>query len=242
MGCCKMLEVKNITKTLGKKKVLDSVSLKVSPGEIVFLLGRSGVGKSVLLKVIVGILTQETGSIFVDGMETQPQSEELMTNIRKQCGLVFQLPALLDALSIRENLLLGLEAISPAVFEQQLKAVELEPTVLDSYPRELSVGSQKKVSIMRTLLRKPEYLLFDEPTTGLDPLSARLINQVIRHMAKEMGAGCLIVSHDVRSAIEMGEKILLLDEGKIVFEGSPQNFKTSAQPLAALFVKDTVFL
>lgn len=236
-----MLEIRNISKKFGQKTLLEKVSLQLGPGEIVFLLGRSGVGKSVLLKLIVGLLAQDSGQVIVDGEETHPQDEESMTEIRKKCGLVFQLPALLDSLTVRENLFFGMENLGSVDLEAQMQAIELEKSVLGKYPRELSFGTQKKVSLLRTTLRRPKYLLFDEPTTGLDPVSVRATNQTILTLAKKLGAGCLIVSHDVRSAIEIAERVILLDNGKLVFEGTPEKMKTTKLSLASEFMKDTVF-
>lgn len=237
-----MLEIKNLSKSFGSRRILDSISFSLVPGEVVFFLGRSGVGKSVLLKIIVGLLSQDSGQVWIDGQETQPGNEEAMTEIRKKCGLVFQLPALLDSLTILENLMFGLEKAFVESISEGMKAIGLDESILKKYPRELSFGIQKKVSFLRTTLRKPRYLLFDEPTTGLDPISTRTTNQNISSLAKSLGAGCFIVSHDVRSAIDMGERILILDQGKICFDGTPHEMKTTQQGLAADFVKETVFL
>lgn len=236
-----MLEVKHITKELKGQKILNDISLSLPRESILFVLGRSGVGKSVLLKTIVGLIIQDKGTVMIDGVPTDPQSEENMVSVRKKCGLVFQMPALLDSLTVEENLLFAIEGLKPTDLEEKLSWVGLEKSCLKSYPLELSFGVQKKVSLLRTLLLAPDYLLFDEPTTGLDPVSTELTNQTIVQSSRIFKAGCLVVSHDVRSALKLADEIILLDSGTIVFRGSPQEFQKSEIQLVRNFLKGTVF-
>lgn len=237
-----MLEVKHVTKEFKGTKVLNDISLSLPKESILFVLGRSGVGKSVLLKTIVGLIIQDEGTVLIDGVPTRPQSEEEMVSVRKKCGLVFQMPALLDSLTVEENLAFAMGKVSLAELGEKLSWVGLEKSCLPSYPLELSFGVQKKVSLLRTLLLKPDYLLFDEPTTGLDPVSTELTNQTIIQAAKVFKAGCLVVSHDVRSALKLADEIVLLDAGAIVFRGSSQEFQKSENELVKNFLKGTVFL
>lgn len=237
-----MLEIRKLSKKFNDRTVLEPVNLNIEPSQIVFVLGKSGVGKSVLLKMIVGLILPSEGEVWLDGIKTEPTQEEAMVEVRRNCGLVFQLPALFDSLTIEENLLFGKEAKNKALLREKLSWVHLNPEVLSLFPAQLSFGEQKKVSLLRTLLSEPKYLLFDEPTTGLDPVVTRLVNELIKNCAKSLGAGCLVVSHDLASALEFADKIILVDEGKFVFEGSTQDFEKCQLPLAQAFKKGTVKL
>ncbi|NBT57614.1 ATP-binding cassette domain-containing protein [bacterium] len=235
-----MLELKSISKNFKNKTILDQLSLELPREKTVFVLGRSGVGKSVLLKIIVGLILQDSGEVWVNGERTTPDDDNRMVHFRKQCGLVFQMPALLDSMTIQENLQFGLEKNGAEEFATGLDWVRLSKSVLQKYPSELSFGAQKKVSVLRTLLRAPEFILFDEPTTGLDPVATEVTNKMIRNVVRERKTGCLVVSHDVKSALELADTILLLDAGKVVFKGGPGEFLKSELPLVRAFCAGTV--
>ena len=237
-----MLELKSITKKFANKVVLNSVNLRLQRSQILFVLGRSGVGKSVLLKTIVGLIPQDRGEVWINGEKTDPLNEEKMVTVRQKCGLVFQMPALLDSLTLQENLEFGLEGNQKSGLRKYLDWVQLSEGVLSRYPSEVSFGTQKKVSVVRTLLREPQFILFDEPTTGLDPISREVTNQMIRNVVKESETGCVVVSHDIQSAIELANSIMLLDEGRVVFEGTPEAFRNSDQGLIRSFCKGMVVL
>jgi phospholipid/cholesterol/gamma-HCH transport system ATP-binding protein len=237
-----MLELKSISKKFGNKVVLNSVSLTLERGQILFVLGRSGVGKSVLLKTIVGLIPQDEGEVWIQGEKTDPLNEEKMVSVRKTCGLVFQMPALLDSLTLQENLEFGLKRDQKTGLRKYLDWVQLSEESLSRYPGEVSFGTQKKVSVIRTLLREPQFILFDEPTTGLDPVSREVTNQMIRNVVQESETGCIVVSHDIQSAMELANSIMLLDEGSVVFEGTPEAFRNSDQALIRSFCKGMVVL
>ncbi|NBX75792.1 MAG: ATP-binding cassette domain-containing protein [Proteobacteria bacterium] len=237
-----MLELKAISKTFGNRAVLRSVSLTLNRGQICFVLGRSGVGKSVLLKTIVGLIPQDSGEVWIQSEKTDPQNEEQMVSVRQKCGLVFQMPALLDSLTLQENLEFGLKPEKLARLGKYLDWVQLSRERLSRYPAEVSFGTQKKASVVRTLLREPQFILFDEPTTGLDPVSRQVTNQMIRNVVKESHSGCIVVSHDVQSAIELASTIILLDQGQVIFQGTPESFCSSEQPLARAFCNGMVLL
>lgn len=237
-----MLELRGISKTLGNKRVLCDLDLKVCPKEIVYVLGRSGVGKSVLLKTIVGLIVQDSGEVFVEGVRTEPGNEDQMALVRKKCGLVFQTPTLLDSLNVLENLLFAFEEENRSTLSEALEWVNLSSEVLELLPDQLSYGAQKKISFLRTLLLRPKYLLFDEPTTGLDPISSESTNRLIKKGAELSGAGVIVVSHDVKSAIKLANRIQVMDEGRFVFSGTPGEFEKSEVALVKAFRENTVFL
>jgi phospholipid/cholesterol/gamma-HCH transport system ATP-binding protein len=239
-----MIEFKNVSKAFGPKRVLDGMSFQVGPGEIVFLLGRSGVGKSVTLKHLVGLIRPDSGEIYVDGKAITGLSEDAFFDVRKKCGMVFQFPALIDSLTVYENVAFGLRAhaLCPAaeerdVVRQKLALVGLADAVLEKYPSELSYGMQKRASIARTLAVQPSYLLFDEPTTGLDPVSTKRIHSLIESLSRKLQVASLVISHDMEGALSIADRILLIDKGKVVDSGTPAHMRQSKHPLTSQFLQ-----
>lgn len=238
-----MIVVSKITKSFGSRLVLDDISFEARPGESLFILGKSGVGKSVLLKLIVGLIASDQGSISVGGQKVDVENPRLLAQVRRKCGLVFQFPALLDSATVFENIAFGLRArglvedpnlIEPRVIEQ-MRTVDLDTSFLNSYPNQLSYVAQKKVSIARTLAVSPDYLLFDEPTTGMDPVATAVLNELLKKLKRELNVTTIVVSHDIKSALACADRLILIDHGKIVFDGEPKNFKSSNVPLAIDF-------
>jgi phospholipid/cholesterol/gamma-HCH transport system ATP-binding protein len=252
-----------VSKSFGTKNILNEVSFEVKKGEILFILGKSGMGKSVTLKHIIGVLSPDAGSVFVDDMEVSalggaddedhPDKAAALVKVRQRCGMVFQHPALLDSLTNFENIAFGLrtpqyllkagkrlseEEISVIVHEK-LKLVQVDPEILSLYPHEVSYGVQKRVSMARTLAPEPEYLLFDEPTTGLDPLSTSSVNQLIYDLSRKLRVTSLIVSHDMACALSIADQILFLDQGKIILIASPTQVMKSEIPLVQDFFRET---
>lgn len=225
--------------------MLSGVSLSLQPGEIKFVLGKSGTGKSVLLKCIVGLLSADQGEIWFAGKNVTRLTEEEYLEMRTRCGLVFQQPALLDWMSVFENIKMGLVRD-----ESPLSSIEIEErirSVLDSVglqniehlrPSQLSFGMQKRVSLARALALRPAALLYDEPTTGLDPIASHQINQLIYSLAKKSASSALVVSHDIHCALEIADEILLLDQGKVIARGSPEQICTHRDPMVSEFLKD----
>ncbi|MCX6103646.1 MAG: ATP-binding cassette domain-containing protein [Proteobacteria bacterium] len=238
-----MININNLCKSFDNRKVLENISFSVVKGECVFVLGKSGVGKSVLLKNIVGLVLPESGTITVDELKVDSQRPEELSLIRQRCGLVFQFPALLDSVTVFENICFGLRARGlltsqveiEARVKEKLKLVGLSEIVLNQMPTELSFGAQKRVSIARTLAVEPEYLLFDEPTTGMDPIATAGLNQLIKNLTVKLQVTSIVVSHDIKSALAVGTRIILLEEGGIVFDGKPEAFKTCSITLAQEF-------
>ncbi|MFM8313559.1 MAG: ABC transporter ATP-binding protein [Deltaproteobacteria bacterium] len=241
-----MISVKQVSKSFGERRVLNQITMQVAPGECVFVLGKSGVGKSVLLKLMVGLNSPESGEIHVAGLKVEAENSQTLAQIRKKCGLVFQFPALLDSVSVFENISFGIRAreisVNPSEIEakvrEKLSLVGLNEKVLGKFPTELSFSTQKRVSIARTLAVEPDYLLFDEPTTGMDPIATTGLNHLIKKLSQELKVTTVVVSHDIKSAFAVGDRIILLDQGQIVFEGSAEKFKTSTASLAKQFQEE----
>lgn len=243
-----MISFQRVYKSFGLREVLKGISFDVPAGQILFILGTSGTGKSVLLKNIVGLLQPTSGSILVDGEDVALKTEEEMFPIRRKCGMVFQHPALFDSLSVFENIAFGLRKHQPDLSESQLRArveeclalVNLQPTVLERMPQDISYGMQKRVSLARTVAVNPKILLFDEPTTGLDPVTTRAINQLIQELSRKLKTTSLVVSHDMQCALDIADHIIVLDKGEIVDQGSPTELKKSTHPLVRDFLKEAL--
>ena len=254
------IRFENVHKSFGTKNILNGVSFEVKPSEILFILGKSGMGKSVTLKHIIGVLEPDQGKIFVKDFEVTamftPERREELPKVRQLCGMVFQHPALLDSLSSFENIAFGLrtpqyqskvgrklseEEITEIVHEK-LALVHLDPEILPLSPFEVSYGVQKRISMARTLAPGPEYLLFDEPTTGLDPLSTSSINALIFELSRKLKVTSIIVSHDMACALSIADKVLFLDQGKILLLASPKQVIQSQIPLVQDFFKETLAL
>ncbi len=238
-----MIEFKNVEKSFGAKAVLRGISFTVHPGEIVFLLGKSGVGKSVTLRHLVGLVEPDSGEIWIDGVEVTRFDERQWMAVRRKCALVFQQPALMDSLSVEENLLFGLRAMGNAdadlLTERARKAlgqVQLPEEILGKMPSELSHGYQKRVSMARAVVLEPKYLLFDEPTTSLDPVASQGVQELIVRLCKTLNAGALVVSHDMPGALAIADRILLIEGGRILDHGTPAEIRGSAVPLTQAFL------
>ncbi len=254
------IRFQNVYKAFAEKQILDGVSFQVNAGEILFILGKSGMGKSVTLKHIIGVLEPDQGKIFVDefevsSMHTYDQKDEL-TLVRQRCGMVFQHPALLDSLTNFENVAFGLRTpqyrkkIGRTLTEEEINAIVLKTIklvhvnedTLPLKPYEVSYGVQKRISMARTLAPGPEYLLFDEPTTGLDPLSTSSINKLIFELSRKLKVTSIIVSHDMACALSIADQILFLDQGKVLLCAPPKEVIHSTIPLVQDFFKETMSL
>lgn len=241
-----MIEFKNLVKKFGERTVLNGLSFAIKEAEIVFILGTSGTGKSVLLKSLVGLLQPEAGEIWIDNQEVSRFSEQEYMNIRKKCGMVFQQPALFDSLSVYENVAFGLrrhfsfseEEIQTKV-SQALSLVHLGK-IQEKFPNELSYGMQKRVSLARTVALEPKILLFDEPTTGLDPVTTNAVNQLIQELSRKLRTTSIVVSHDMQCALSIADRIVVLDKGQIVESGTPDQLKKSKVPLVMDFLAEVV--
>lgn len=222
-----MIEIVNLHKSFYDNHVLRGVNLKVYDGETLVIIGKSGCGKSVLLKHIMGILKPDEGKVLVNGIDIN-HSESNLFEIRKRFGMVFQGAALFDSLTVAENVIIGLREHTRLSYremldiaKEKLSLVGLEGTE-HLKPAELSGGMKKRVGIARALALDPEYILYDEPTTGLDPIMADRINRLMLDLKKRLKKTTIMVTHDMHSAFMVGDRIAMLDEGKIIFEGTPE--------------------
>jgi len=242
-----MIRFNNVIKKFGEREVLKGISFEAKEGEILFVLGTSGTGKSVLLKNIVGLLRPTSGEIYVDDVEVSQLTEEEYFPIRKKCGMVFQHPALFDSLTIYENVAYGLrrhksEMTEPEIADKvqtSLELVHLEG-VEQKRTNELSYGMQKRVSLARTIALDPKILLFDEPTTGLDPVTTNAVNQLILDLSRKLKTTSMVISHDMKCALSIADRIMMLDKGHVVAFGSPEEMKKSTQPLVKDFLAEVL--
>lgn len=233
------IEIRNLYKAFGRKQVLNGVDLDVKKGESLVVIGGSGTGKSVLIKCIQGLLVPDSGSIKIDGEETV----ETGKNIHEKMGMLFQGAALFDSLSVWENVafvplqkskISRKEAKNEAI--KVLKQVGLAADVADLSPAELSGGMQKRVGLARAIITKPEIIFFDEPTTGLDPIMADVINDLIIESAKGLGATTLTITHDMASARKIADRIAMLYQGKIIWIGTVAEMEESDNPYLRQFI------
>jgi phospholipid/cholesterol/gamma-HCH transport system ATP-binding protein len=239
-----MIEFKNVIKKFGERTVLNGITFKVKEGDIIFILGTSGTGKSVLLKNIVGLMRPEEGEIWIDGQEVSRLSEVEYFPIRKKCGMVFQHPALFDSLTIYENVAFGvrrhLKLPEDQVKERVIRSLALVnlKNIESRMPAEISYGMQKRVSLARTVAIEPRILLFDEPTTGLDPVTTNAVNMLIKNLSRTLKTTSVVVSHDMQCALEIADRVIVLDKGQIVEDASPELLRKSKVPLVRDFLAE----
>jgi phospholipid/cholesterol/gamma-HCH transport system ATP-binding protein len=235
-----MITLENLTKSFGSRTVLKGVTLEIPEGQNTVIIGGSGAGKSVTLKLIVGLLEPDAGRVLVDGADVQQLDRNQLRALRGRIGYVFQFAALFDSLTVAENIRLGLvrrgcdEALIRERVEESLAVVDLTGTE-DKLPSELSGGMRKRVGIARAIALKPSYILYDEPTTGLDPITSSVMDQLIMR-TRDLGVTGLVVTHDMRSAFTVGDRIALLHQGEIRQSGSVQEIRTSEDPIVRQFI------
>ena len=237
------IRIRDLHKSFGPKRVLDGIDLEVRQGESVVVIGGSGTGKSVLLKCILGIMQPEQGSIEIDGVEVTGLSRRAREEVMHKFGMLFQGAALFDSLPVWENVAFGLlqvKKLERAAARQRaievLGRVGLPPDVADLSPAELSGGMQKRVGLARAIATQPEILFFDEPTTGLDPIMADVINQLIARSVRELGATAVSITHDLASARKIADRIAMLYQGKIVWQGPVAEIDHSGNPFVDQFI------
>ena len=237
-----VIVIRHLVKRFGSQTVLDSVDLDVRDGETMVVMGRSGCGKTVLLRHIIGLVRPDSGVILVDGLDVPRLGVKALTQLRKRFGMVFQSSALFDSMTVEQNVGLALRkhsGLSEAEIRDRIAAslgrVELKG-VEDLLPSELSGGMKKRVSLARAIATSPEFILYDEPTAGLDPVTARAINKLIVRLKEGMSVTSVVVTHDVASAFEIGDRIAFLHEGDIRLTGTPDEVSCSDDPVVDEFI------
>ncbi len=240
-----MVIIKDICKSFNGKRVLNTINLDFRDGEILTIVGKSGVGKSVLLKLVIGLIDSDSGSINVDNILL---GRNTVYDIRKKIGFVFQSSALIESLPIEENIGLALryihnldnDTISRSV-RDAIKMVKLDEKVASMYPSNLSGGMLKRAAIARAIILKPKYIFYDEPTTGLDPIVARAIEELILSLNNKLNTTSIIVTHDINSAVGISDRIAMLSKGEITFSGTVDDFNKTENQYVKEF-KDAYFL
>lgn len=244
MGITPMIEYEDVHKRFDAP-VLSGVNLAVMPGETMSVLGTSGTGKSVLLKTTIGLIIPDRGDVRIDGRSVYQDGKGSLRELRKSVRYVFQYAALFDSLSVYENIEMGLD---PEALEalpkgevldriaKSLENVNLDPRkVLNKLPAELSGGMRKRVGLARAIVGEPRIVLYDEPVTGLDPVNAATVNHLIISIAERTKVTSIVVTHDIEGALEMSDRVALLDSGKLRFVGTPDEFRRSTEPLVMAF-------
>jgi phospholipid/cholesterol/gamma-HCH transport system ATP-binding protein len=237
-----MIEVRDLHKSFGTLKVLMGVNLRIEQGQAVVIIGRSGGGKSVLLKHLIGLLPPDHGAVLVDGQDLACMDERELLPVRRRFGMLFQMAALFDSLTVYDNVSFVLhrekqhnEAEIRQLVAEALAMVELSG-IEKKMPSELSGGMRKRVGLARAIVYRPEILLFDEPTTGLDPLAAARIDQLIRRVWDQLKVTTIAVTHDMKSAKSIGDRILMLHEGRIYADDTADRILNSNDPVVSNFV------
>jgi len=237
------IEIRGLRKSFGKKIVLDGIDLDVAKGSSMVVIGGSGTGKSVLIKCILGILTPDSGSIKIDGTEVTKMSRKARQDIMRKFGMLFQGGALFDSIRVWENITFALlqnrqisKTKARELAIEKLKSVGLSADVSNLSPAELSGGMQKRVALARAIAANPEIIFFDEPTTGLDPIMADVINELIVKCSKDLGATTLSITHDMASVRKIAQHVAMLYNGKLIWQGEASQIDKSNNPYVDQFV------
>jgi phospholipid/cholesterol/gamma-HCH transport system ATP-binding protein len=240
------IAVKALSKSFGAQNVLNGIDLSVARGETVVVLGRSGTGKSVLLKLLIGLQEPDSGSIQVEGQEITGLEGKELNQIRKKMGFLFQQAALYDSLTVEENVIFPLSRHTTlSAEERKAKARELLSSVgmekaLEKMPSQISGGMQKRVGLARALALDPSVVLLDEPTAGLDPITSGEIGELISQLQKHRHMTSLVVTHDIHGARQIADRMVMVNEGNILIEGTFEELQKSADPFVVQFLKDAV--
>ena len=237
------IEIRGLSKRFGRKVVLDGLDLTVPQGKNTVVIGGSGTGKSVLIKCVVGLLRADAGEVLIDGEDVTKMDERELVRVRKKFGMLFQASALFDSMNVEENVSFALRRLHrypehqvPNVVEEKLAMVGLS-NIQHLMPAELSGGMKKRVGLARAIAAEPEILLYDEPTTGLDPIMADVINDLIIRLRESLGVTSISITHDMASAYKIADYIAMLYKGKIIEVGTPDQIRHSANPVVSQFVE-----
>lgn len=240
-----MIEIKNLKKRFGSKEVLQGVNLNISKGITLVIIGRSGCGKSVLLKHIIGLLKPDEGEVLIEGKDISIMKEKEVYEIRKKFGFLFQGAALFDSMDVEENIGLALKE-NTDISKEKIKEIVAEklelvglPNIEHMKPSDLSGGMKKRVSLARSLSTNPEYILYDEPTTGLDPVMSDQIDDLIKDLANKLKVTSVVVTHDIFSVYDVADEVAMMHEGKIYFHGTPKELTETSDQLIRDFLNRT---
>ena len=237
------IELVDIHKSFGEKEVLKGFSLSVADGETLSVVGASGSGKSVMLKHIVGLLRPDHGDVWIDGENVSRLDQESLYTVRRKVGYVFQFAALFDSMSLAENVAMALRRLDDYTPDrirdrvaECLRLVDLDG-LEDRYPSELSGGQRKRAGLARAIATQPKYLLYDEPTTGLDPLTTAVIDDLIIRMSDKLGVTGLVITHDMKSAFHISDRVAMLYDGRVHHQGTPEAFRATEDPVVRAFIE-----
>jgi phospholipid/cholesterol/gamma-HCH transport system ATP-binding protein len=238
-----MIDLEDVHLTFGDRPILEGIWLEVDRGETLVVMGGSGQGKSTILRIILGLLEPDAGSVYVHGVNVVHANQEVLDEVRRDIGMVFQGGALFDSLTVGENLAFrqreegeGSEDTIAEVVVEKLSFVDLEARVAGLMPSELSGGMRKRVAIARAIVGNPKIVLYDEPTTGLDPITSGTINALINKLRDTQNVASIVVTHDIESALTVGDRFAMLKDGDIIFEGSADDIMTTEQAYVREFI------
>jgi len=240
-----MIDIQNLKKKFGDKEVLRGINLTIEKGITLVVIGRSGEGKSVLLKHIIGLLKPDSGHIYIEGKDITVMNEKELYEIRKKFGFLFQGAALFDSMNVEENIGLALKENTSLskneiadIVAEKLEMVGL-PNIQQMKPSDLSGGMKKRVSLARSLATNPEYILYDEPTTGLDPVMSDQIDDLIKELSEKLKVTSVVVTHDIFSVYDVADSVAMMHEGKIYYSGTPKELTETDDPLIKDFLNRT---
>ncbi len=235
------ISVKDICVAFGGRIILDKVSFEIPRGRTLVILGLSGVGKSTTLRCLIGLQRPDSGTIHINGQDLLSMKDHELNELRKRMGMVFQTPALFDSMTIGDNVAFGLrehtklkESDIQRIVAEKLATVDLQG-MAELYPNQLSGGMQKRASLARTIATDPDIILYDEPTTGLDPILSMVINTLIKNLQEQMNATSVVVTHDIRGALLVGHQIAMLHKGRFVWMGTPDEFLSTKNEIVVQF-------
>lgn len=239
-----MIELRKLNKSFGTQVVLRDFDFKIPRGKITVIIGRSGEGKSVLLKHFMGLIRPDSGDVIVDGQNISGLHEFDLFSLRRKFGMLFQNAALFDSMTVFENIAFPLiehsqkseKQIADRVYEL-VDVVGLKENALKKFPSELSGGMRKRVGLARAIALNPEILLYDEPTTGLDPIMTDVVDHLILKTQRRLGITSVVISHDIKATFEIADKIAMLHEGKVLLEGTPEEFKNTSNKVVKNFLE-----
>ena len=239
-----MIEVRDLHKSFGDNKVLDGIDLSVERGTTFVVLGGSGSGKTVLMKHVIGLLKPDSGTVLVDGIEIPKLEGRALTEARRMFGMVFQGAALFDSMSVYENVAFPLHERQRGMKADELrervvaklKVVDLDEDVLGKFPAELSGGMRKRVALARAVVHDPKVVLYDEPTTGLDPITTAYVDEMIMTAKQRLGVTSMVISHDIASAFKVADKMAVLYDGHLAAQGTPEEVRRSEHPFVQRYL------